>query len=400
MWGTSLTVLSWFVYVHTMMVPGYIDRAGRFKGTDYIYFYVMGSLISEGRAGALYEPDAHLAEGRRRIDPQLNLYAPYSNYGPQVAAAFAPLSRLPFGTSLAVFLILTACAYAASVWLVWRFSPALGPYGALVAILAAGSPAFFTLIRYAQLSGLSLLLLSLALVALVRDRRFLAGIAIGLLVFKPQLGVVIALVMILSGEWRIVSGAAVAASAELAGAWLVGGSSVMKQYGGVLVTLARDPSLVQIYPGEVHSLRGFVHLLTGSPVVVSAASVLAVVAAVWIGVRTWKSEMGLTMKWGLMVLLTVLASPHLLTYDLILLAIPLLVFAGWAVAHRDHPLQPWVGRLLLLLYLAPFSSNLVRLVPLQLSVVVMVLLVWAVIRVSRGFAVRGLAGSPSSGPLD
>ena len=56
-------VLSWFVYVHTMMVPGYVDRAGRFKGSDYIYFYVMGSLISEGRADALYEPDAHLAEG-------------------------------------------------------------------------------------------------------------------------------------------------------------------------------------------------------------------------------------------------------------------------------------------------------------------------------------------------
>ena len=168
MWGTSLMVLSWFVYAHTMMVPGYIDRAGRFKGTDYIYFYVMGSLISEGRAAALYEPDAHLAEGRRRIDPQLNLYAPYSNYGPQVAAAFAPLSRLTFGKSLAVFLILTALAYAASVWLVWTLTPALGPYGALVAILAAGSPAFFTLIRYAQLSGLSLLLLSLALVALVQ----------------------------------------------------------------------------------------------------------------------------------------------------------------------------------------------------------------------------------------
>lgn len=55
-WGTSLMVLSWFVYVHTMMVPGYLDRAGRFKGTDYIYFYVMGSLISEGRADALSIP--------------------------------------------------------------------------------------------------------------------------------------------------------------------------------------------------------------------------------------------------------------------------------------------------------------------------------------------------------
>jgi hypothetical protein len=375
MWGTSVMVLGWFVYVHTMMVPGYVDRAGRFKGTDYIYFYVMGSLISDGRADALYDPDAHLAEGRRRIDPQLNLYAPYSNYGPQVAAAFAPLSRLAFGKSLAIFLVLTAFAYAASVWLVWRLSAALHPYGILVAILAAGAPAFFTLIRYAQLSGLSLLLLSLALAALVRGRRFLAGVFIGFMVFKPQLGVVIGLVMILAGEWRIVAGAAVAGSAELAGAWLAGGSHVMRQYVDVLVRLARDPSLVQIYPGEVHSLRGFAHLLIGSPVLLSVVTTAALVTAVWLGVRTWKSGMPLTVKWGLLVVLTVLGSPHLLTYDLILLTIPLLVFADWAVAHGEDPQQPWIARLLLFLYLAPFSSNLVRLVPIQLSVVVMAVLV-------------------------
>ena len=268
-----------------------------------------------------------------------------------------------------------------------------------MAILAAGSPAFFTLIRYAQLSGLSLLLLSLALVALVRDRRFLAGVVIGLMVFKPQLGVVIALVMILAGEWRVVAGAAAAASAELAVAWLVSGSNVMRQYVDVLVTLARNPSLVQIYPGEVHSLRGFVHLLTGSPVVVSAASILAVVVAVWIGLRAWKSDMPVTVKWGLLVVLTVLASPHLLTYDLILLTIPLLVFADWAVGHQEHPLQPWVSRLLLLLYLAPFSSNLVRLFPVQLSVVVMVLLVWAIVRGPLGPAGRSF-GSPLVGVAD
>jgi hypothetical protein len=376
-WGTSLTVLSWFVYGHTMMVPGYVDRAGRFKGTDYIYFYVMGSLIAGGRADALYDPGAHLAEGRRRIDPQLNLYAPYSNYGPQVAAAFAPLSRLPFGISLAVFLVLTGLAYAASVRLVWRVIPALRSCGALVGILAAGAPAFFTLIRYAQLSGLSLLLLSLALAAHVRDRRFVAGVFIGLMVFKPQLVVVIALVIILAGEWRMVAGAAVAGSAELAGAWLVGGSNGMRQYVEVLATLARDPSLVQIYPGEVHSLRGFAHLLIGSPVLLSMVTIVAMVAAVWLGLRAWKSGMPTAGKWGLLVVLTVLASPHLLTYDLVLLTIPLLVFAGWAVAHQDHPRQPWVARLLLLLYLAPFSSNLVRLVPIQLSVVVMVALVAA-----------------------
>jgi hypothetical protein len=52
-WGIGLLGLSWFIYLHTMMVPGLIDRAGRFKGTDYIQFYVMGSLVLDGRADAL-----------------------------------------------------------------------------------------------------------------------------------------------------------------------------------------------------------------------------------------------------------------------------------------------------------------------------------------------------------
>ena len=383
LWGTSLTVLSWFIYAHTMMVPGYLDRAGRFKGTDYIYFYVMGSLIAEGRAGALYDPDAHLAEARGRIDPSVNLYAPYSNYGPQVAAAFAPLSKLTFGWSLALFLILTAAAYALSVWCIWRVCPGLHAYGPAVVVLAAGSPAFFSLLRYAQLSALSLLLLSLAVVAHVRDRRFLAGLMVGMMVFKPQLGVVVALVMVAAREWRILSGASVAAAAQLGAAWLVGGTEVMRQYLQVLWTLARNPSLVQIYPGEVHSLRGFAQLLVHSPAVASVVSLLALIAAVWLGARAWRSNLPVPVKWGQLVILTVLASPHLLTYDLVLLTIPLLAFANWAIANREHPVQPRISRLLLWLYLAPFSSNLVRLLPIQLSVVVMVSLVLLTIAATR-----------------
>jgi hypothetical protein len=390
-WGASLMALSWFVYAHTMMVPGYIDRAGRFKGTDYIYFYVMGSLMSEGRVDALYDPNAHLGEARQRIDPAVNLYAAHSNYGPQIAAAFVPLSRLSFGKSLTLFLILTSLAYAASVWWVWSLSPALRPYGGQVAILAGGFPAFFTLIRYAQLSALSLILLSLALLALARQRRFLAGLVFGLMVFKPQLAVVIALVMMLTGEWRFVAGAAVAAAGELALAWLVSDSVAMRGYFQVLWTLARDPSLVQIHPGEVHSVRGFAQLLLPSlPAVASTASLLAIVAAVWLGIQAWKSGAPATWKWGQLVLLSILASPHLLTYDLILLAIPLLAFADWSLANRENPRQPHVARLLLVLYLAPFSSNLTRLLPIQWSVVAMVALVWTmagVLRDSR-FAVR------------
>jgi len=391
-WGAGLLFLSWFIYAHTMMVPGFLDRAGRFKGTDHIYFYVMGSLMLDGRPDDLYRPEAHLAEGRRRITSDLALYAPYSNYGPQVAWAFAPLARLPYGWSLALFLTLTAVFYAASVWLVWRDLPGLAPYGRLVALLAAASPSFLTLFRYAQLSALSLLLLSLALVALRRDRRILAGLALGTMVFKPQLGVVPGVVLLVAGEWRIAAGAAIAAAAQLGLAWAVSGSGVMAEYLAVLWSLVRDPSLVQIYPTEVHSIRGFLTLLIPSPRVVSAVSVIALIAIVAVGVRVWRSKCGVDLRWGTLILLTILASPHLLTYDLVLLTIPLLTFGEWAVTHRSDRQHRAISLALLLAYLAPFSSNLSRLWPLQISVVVIGALAWMAHWMCRGVRLTGGPG--------
>ena len=382
-WGTALLVLSWFIYVHTMAVPGYIDRAGRFKGTDYLYFYVMGSLVLHGRTDALYQPDEHLAEGRRRIGPDLKLYAPYSNYGPQVALAFAPLAVLPFGWSLAVFLALTAVFYAASVWIVWRECPGLQPYGRLVFILAAASPLFLTLFRYAQLSALSLLLLSAAFVALKRGRPTVAGLLIGSMVFKPQLGLVLGVVFLATRQWRVVAAAILAAAAQLGLAWLVGGSQVMADYFGVLWLLMRNPGLVQIYPSEVHSLRGFFHLLIAWPPVVTALSLAGLVAALMMAVKTWRSGAELSMKWGEVIVLTILASPHLLSYDLVLLSVPLLLAADWTIRHPDHPATARVEVLVLLAYLAPFSSNFARLYPVQTSVIVLALLAWDIFRIAN-----------------
>src|SRR6185295_6594591 len=146
LWGIALFALSAFIYIHTMMVPGLVDRVGRVKGTDYTYFYVIGSFALEGRLDALYDPDAHLAEGRRRIDPNLQVYATHPNYGPQVALAFAPLALLPFAPSLVVFLALTTMCYAASIWLIWRECDGLRSHGWLVAVLGAASPLFWNLI--------------------------------------------------------------------------------------------------------------------------------------------------------------------------------------------------------------------------------------------------------------
>jgi hypothetical protein len=384
LWGSGLLVLSWFVYVHTMSVPGVLDRVGRVKGSDYVQFYVMGSMVLEGKTGSLYDPDAHLAEGRRRIDPSLVLYAAHPNYPPQVALAFAPLALLPFVWSLDVFLVLTLAAYAASVWIVWRECPALARHGRLVAIVAAASPLLFALLRYGQASAFTLLVWSLAFAALNRNHRFTAGLVLGCLAYKPQLGIVLAVVVVAVRQWRVVAGALSMIVAQLGVGWLAVGSSPMRDYMSSLWTLMWNPALVQLYPSEVHSARGFFQLLIPSAPIVALCFGLTFVALLVLAVRTWASRIPLPIVYGQIVLLTVLASPHLITYDLLLLTFPLLVFANWTIAHADHRFRATINALLVVLYFAPFSGQIIaRLTNVQVSAVAMALLAWRMYSVCR-----------------
>jgi len=376
-WGVGLFALSWFIHLHTTMTPGLVDRVGRFKGSDYVQFYVMGSLLGEGRADALYDAHAHLSEGRRRIDPNLGLYAAHPNYGPQVALAFVPLAALPYGWSLTVFLVFSGACYALSVWIVWRDCEALRRHGRVVAVLAAASPLLLTVVRYGQVSAVAVLALALALAAFRRGRLFLAGVAIGCLAYKPQLGLLFGVVLVATRQWRVVGGAATAVAAQMAVAWIATGSHTMMRYVAELWLLIRDPRLVQTHPSELYSIRGFVHLLVPSEPVVAACGAAALIAAIVIAVRSWSSSTSLNVRFGELIVLTILASPHLISYDLLLLTIPLLVFADWAVQHQDRRFSAAVPVALVLLYFAPFSGMIVaRLIGVQVAVIVMVGIVW------------------------
>lgn len=375
-WATGLLILSWGLYAYTMSRPGLIDRAGRFKGSDYVQYYVLGSLVLEGKTDLLYDPDVHVTQGRSHIYPGLHLYASHVNYGPQVALAFAPLAWLPFGQSLAVFLGLTAMAYALAVWLLWKNCPGLHPYGTLVALLAAASPLFRIAVRYAQLSAFTLLIWAIAFAAFNHRRKFAAGLALGCLAFKPQLGLVIGIVLLIGREWRVVAGALVTGLGQLGVAWLVAGSQGLTSYASVLWTLVRNPALVQLHPSEVHSIRGFLQLVVSSPPVIAAGSMVGLTIALILAGRSWRSAAASHVNWALIVVLTILASPHLLAYDLVLLTCPLLLLGDWCMRNDGDPRRSSVIVLLVPLYFAPFSGNLARLIHVQLSVLAMMALVW------------------------
>ena len=148
-------------------------------------------------------------------------------YGPQVALAFQPLAQLPFLPSLAAFSLLSASVYSGAVWLLWRHAAdsagraVCGPRGRGVP-----GPARHPAVRPNQ--HVTLLAPALAVAALAADRRFLAGMCLGLLAYKPQLLVVAVPMLLFARDWRGLTGVVVAAAAQLAIAWAAVGTHAME----------------------------------------------------------------------------------------------------------------------------------------------------------------------------
>ena len=210
------------------------------------------------------------------------------------------------------------------------------------ALAAAAWPAFFMTLRYGQISTVALFALAVALWLDVRDRHFAAGLVLGCLVYKPTLVAVPVLVFLAAGQWSLLAGVAAAAGAEtLVAVWLVG-AGPFDQYVHILVSLAAAPDTIQLFPAESHSIRGFVRLLAPFEPAVRIATALGLVGAVAAAAWVWRSLDDRRLRWAALTLAMAAGSPHLLTYDLVLLAVPLMLVYDWLASDpRPDPVEFW-----------------------------------------------------------
>src|SRR5436189_3430591 len=227
--GLLLAVCLWTIYAVDISTPGLRDRYGLVKGTDFLHFYTLGSLALRGRGDLLYDMQAQAVVTRERV-PQAggDVYLPL--YGPQVSLFFAPLARLPYGWALTAWLSFNVVIFALCCYAIWKRCANLRSYGWTVLILAMAFPGFFHLILWGQTSGLALLCFTLGFLAINSERHFLAGLAIGSLIFKPQLALAAAAIFLFFRESKLILGAIVTGVAQLALVWAHYGTLVMRSY--------------------------------------------------------------------------------------------------------------------------------------------------------------------------
>ena len=202
--GLLLAVCLWTIYAVDISTPGLRDRYGLVKGTDFLHFYTLGSLALRGRGDLLYDMQAQAVVVRERIPEAAEVfYLPL--YGPQVSLLFAPLARLPYGWALTAWLSFNVVIYALCCYAILKRCANLQSHGWTALILAIAFPGFLHLILWGQTSGLALLCFTLGFLAINSERHFLAGLAIGSLIFKPQLALAAAAIFLFQGNGELCS---------------------------------------------------------------------------------------------------------------------------------------------------------------------------------------------------
>ena len=380
-----LTVCLWTVYAVDMSAPGLRDRVGLIKGADFLHFYTLGKLALANRGDLLYDVGAQSTE-LARVVPEAKGYVYVPLYGPQVSLFFAPLALLPYGWALGAWLVLNLLIYSACCFPIWKSCANLQNQGWTVLAAAIAFPGFFHLLLWGQTSGLALLCFTLVYLALRRPHPFLAGLALGCLIFKPQLGLAAAVVFILGGEWWVVGGSIIAASAQLGIAWWHYGSGVMKNYWDALTHMRTVLSPLEPRLYQTDSLRGFWTLLlpwSSASFIVWGLYFASALAVVWLLLLCWRNRAPLALRYSALLVASVLVAPHLTVYDLAILAPAFLLLADWAISSPEDPLADVTRGLLYLCYPLFLLGPVSRLTHVQLSVPAMAAVLWVIWRASR-----------------
>jgi hypothetical protein len=281
--------------------------------------------------------------------------------------------------------ICSAALYGLCCYWIWRACPNLRDHGGLVALLAMASPAFFNLIAWGQTSALALGCFTL-MYFLLRDRReFSAGLALGCLIFKPQLGLAAAIVFLAIGAWRTLAGAALSSAAQLSIGILDYGIEPFRRWLGMLSNARALLPWLEPKPYQTHCLRTFWTMIVPWPALsfalygVSAAIILVVTIRLW----NRGQPAPLALRYSALLLASVLVAPHLTVYDLVILAPAVLLLSDWLAAQQPTSEVRFAGTLLYLVYALPLVGILARYIHVQLSVVAMAALVLVIARSSR-----------------
>jgi 4-amino-4-deoxy-L-arabinose transferase-like glycosyltransferase len=335
----------------------------KFPESDFLIFWATSSLALSGQAAAAYNPKQLFQAEARVPHPQNHRRCLYP---PTYFLLILPLSFLPFMPSLFLWCTATLAGYVAVLKRIFPHP--------LTVWLSLAFPAFFHNFVRGQNGFLSGIFFGGGLF-LLDHYPSAAGLLLGLMVFKPQLALLIPLALLAGRHWRALGGFAASALGMILLSLAAFGSEAWLVFFRVLV----NENKALLIQGA-----GFIPFNL-TPTVLSAAALMgmelglaswlhwtvafvAAAAAVW----TWYRGASLKVRASTLIVATLLFSPRLLIYDSCLLAAALAFLGSELITPPFSP-----GRLAIFasVWMMPFLAPILATQShLQIGPVVLLLL--------------------------
>lgn len=313
-----LAPITSFIYLYLDSGPFLSETVSRGQtiGRDFAQFWAVSVMAWRGDALAAFTPSLEAP-----LEQLLGADVGFMNfpYPPPALLYLLPLAALPYLASLTVWLGTTFAALAALLWR--RFGR-----NTLLILAIAMSPASIVNIVSGQNGYLSTVLLCGGLLLLDR-RPILAGILIGLLSYKPQLGLLLPFLLIAGGYWKSFAAASLTVLLLIAASFIFPGAEAWRLY----LTEVAPHQMVYMQHGTgiyqqmtpSYFMAGRV-LNLGLPVawtLQAIATVSALAAILW----SQRQQAPRELKIAIALVAVFLATPYGFTYEMLIVYVALLL---------------------------------------------------------------------------
>lgn len=205
--GSALFAVTFIAYAWTIDWRGTIPRDGTTLavGRDFLNFWMYGRAAVSADPGRFYDLAAYQQAIRDLLGMELN--GQNWSYPPSVMWLAAPFGQLNYLAALACWTLTGVAVFVAAARNYapdWRVLIPVALSPAALFCLISGQSAFLTAA------------VMMAIFALLDCRPLVAGVLIGFLTVKPQLGILFPFMLIASGRWRVFFAAAVTTLALVA----------------------------------------------------------------------------------------------------------------------------------------------------------------------------------------
>lgn len=278
---------------------------------DYLGIYAAGQLVGSGDLMATYNPVLHNG-AQRALDHNPNGGDFPWSYPPTFLLAAAALALVPYAASMLTWICATLSLLVAALARICTSRRDL--------LLMLATPPPWMNFYIGQNGALTSGLLGFGLV-LLETRPILAGVAIGLLSFKPHLGLLIPIALIAGGYYHSIAAAAMTVATMVIismaafgiDAWLALPNQI--QHVASLIQTSPDTEKIQTPFGLARGLGLSVEHALWLQAAISAALVV-VIGWLWS-----RRTVSFDLKAAALAAAITLASPYLFVYDLVMLTV-------------------------------------------------------------------------------